>query len=282
MTVALAAAPGAQMLSVIPARAGCRVWSHRSGGRGVVTRLSTDASRVLVASERPLACDLVVLIIVTGILRRRFATASNPWLWRALHGTAYLCWPLAVLHGLLAGRLAKPYVDWSYGACLAAAELALTMRFVATVRSRDTAAQPVPEQPASALYAAPAVLDRLTGWPAPPGSTAGPAVGRAAAAGLARPAPAAARRGAAARAGRPPGDGPGNGRPGRSPRSGRRRRSGTPGRSRSRSGPPGPRQRERALGRHEAVGLAGRRRPYWSARNPQWPGPGEPAGGAWR
>ena len=134
-----------------------------------------------------LACDLFVLIIVTGILRRRFATASNPWLWRALHGTAYLCWPLAVLHGLLAGRLAKPYVDWSYGACLAAAGLALTMRFVATVRSRDTAAQPVPERAASALYAAPAVLDRLTGWPAPPGSTAGPAVGRAAAAGLARP-----------------------------------------------------------------------------------------------
>ncbi|HEV8218678.1 MAG TPA: hypothetical protein VGQ05_00270 [Streptosporangiaceae bacterium] len=134
-----------------------------------------------------LACDLFVLIIVTGILRRRFATAGNPWLWRALHGTAYLCWPLAVLHGLLAGRLAKPYVDWSYGACLAAAGLALTMRFVATVRSRDTAAQPVPERAASALYAAPAVLDRLTGWPAPPGSIAGPAVSRAAAAGLTGP-----------------------------------------------------------------------------------------------
>jgi hypothetical protein len=129
-----------------------------------------------------LACDLFVLIIVTGMLRRRFATTSHPWVWRALHGTAYLCWPLAVLHGLLAGRLAKPYVDWSYGACLAAAGLALTMRFMATVRGRDTAAQPVPDRPAAALYAAPAMLDRISGWPAPP---AGPALGAPASGGTA-------------------------------------------------------------------------------------------------
>jgi hypothetical protein len=196
-----------------------------------------------------LACDVFVLIIVTGIVRRRFATASNPWAWRALHGTAYLCWPLAVLHGLLAGRLAKPYVDWSYGACLAAAGLALTMRFMATVRSRDTAAQPVPDQPASALYSAPAVLDRLTGWPAPHGSTAGPAISRAAAGGLPGP-----PRRPPARA-LPPG------------------RAGQPV-------PPGewptwPQQAEWPA----PADWPAEPPPEWPAERP---GPGEPAGGAWR
>ena len=202
-----------------------------------------------------LACDLFMLIVVTGILRRRFATSGNPWLWRALHGTAYLCWPLALLHGLLAGRLAKPYVDWSYGACLAAAGLALTMRFVATIRTRDTAAQPVPDRPASALYAAPAVLDRLTGWPAPPGTTAGPAVGRAAAAGLAGPPR------------RPPA---GALPPGRADRQ-----------DPSREWPTQPQPAEWPAPQEWHTGPQAA---DWPAGPPsaQWPGPGEPAGGSWR
>jgi hypothetical protein len=220
-----------------------------------------------------LACDLFVLIVVTGILRRRFATSGNPWLWRALHGTAYLCWPLALLHGLLAGRLAKPYVDWSYGACLAAAGLALTMRFVATIRTRDTAAQPVPDQPASALYSAPAVLDRLTGWPAPPGSTAGPAVGRAAAAGLAGPPR------------RPPA---GALPPGRADRQDPSRER--PAWPQPAEWPPSP---EWHTGPQAAHAPTGPQAADWpggpqAADRPagpqpaQRPGPGEPAGGAWR
>jgi hypothetical protein len=89
-----------------------------------------------------LASDLFVVIIVTGALRRRFSTGARPWLWRSLHVTAYAAWPMAILHGLLAGRSAKPYVDWSYGACLAAVALALTARYVAAVRGRN-AADPV-------------------------------------------------------------------------------------------------------------------------------------------
>src|SRR5215469_18362382 len=65
-----------------------------------------------------IASDLVVLIIATGIVRRRFAGGRAPWAWRVLHVTAYLAWPFAILHGLLGGRPARPYVDWSYGACL--------------------------------------------------------------------------------------------------------------------------------------------------------------------
>ena len=124
-----------------------------------------------------IASDLVVLIIATGIVRRRFAAGRVPWAWRVLHVTAYLAWPFAILHGLQAGRPARPYVDWSYAACLAAAGLALVVRYVATVRGRDTAAQPVPGR---------------AQWPA---GAAGPALPS----GSARPAvatrPAAPRRG---------------------------------------------------------------------------------------
>jgi len=247
-------------LSALATHIMLEVMAHRAGLSAAAVPFLAGQGAGFYLGIGTLACDLFVLIIVTGILRRRFATASRPWAWRALHGTAYLCWPLALLHGLLAGRLAKPYVDWSYGACLAAAGLALTMRFVATIRTRDTAAQPVSDQPASALYAAPAVLDRLTGWPAPPGSTAGPAVGRAAAAGLARPPrrpPAALPPGRSDRQD-PPRDWPAQPQPAQWP---------VP--REWHTGPQAP------AGPQEAGWPAG---PQPSPR----PGPGEPADGAWR
>jgi hypothetical protein len=103
-----------------------------------------DHGRTLYLGFGTVASDLVVLIIVTGIMRGRFAAAHPPWTWRALHATAYLSWPLAILHGLLAGRTAKPYVDWSYGACVAVVGLALVIRVVGTVRVREMAGAPVP------------------------------------------------------------------------------------------------------------------------------------------
>ena len=93
-----------------------------------------------------IATDLFVLILMTGILRMRFAAAARPWVWRSLHATAYLAWPMAILHGLLAGRAAKPYVDWSYGGCLAAAGLALALRHVAMMRGRHLTGSAAPDQ----------------------------------------------------------------------------------------------------------------------------------------
>jgi len=123
-----------------------------------------------------IASDLVVLIIATGIVRRRFAGGRVPWAWRVLHVTAYLAWPFALLHGLLGGRPAQPYVNWSYAACLAAVALALVVRHVAKVRGRDTAGQPVPDR---------------ASWPAHAAAPAGtrPAAELAAQPGLPRPAP---------------------------------------------------------------------------------------------
>ena len=106
-----------------------------------------DQGRTLYLGLGTLASDLFVLILVTGILRARFATVRPTWAWRALHSAAYLAWVLGIIHGLLAGRAAKPYVDWSYGACVAAVGLALIVRVVAAGRVREVASSPVPEAP---------------------------------------------------------------------------------------------------------------------------------------
>jgi hypothetical protein len=111
------------------------------------------------------ASDLFVLIVVTGIARGRFV-GRRPWTWRAIHATAYLAWPMSIAHGLLAGRTAKPYVDWSYGACLAAVALALVIRLVAAIRGgTQTAAHPVAEHASAPVYGSvPAMMsERLAG-----------------------------------------------------------------------------------------------------------------------
>ena len=114
-----------------------------------------------------LASDLFVVIILTGALRRRFSKGAGRLVWRGLHVTAYAAWPMAVLHGLLAGRSARPYVDWSYGGCLAAVGLALTFRYVVLIRG-GSAADPVrPPRPRA-----------LPGYPGA-GQAAAPAFGAA-------------------------------------------------------------------------------------------------------
>lgn len=94
-----------------------------------------------------IASDLLIVIVVTGLLRGRFARLRPAWLWRAVHAVAYLCWPFAIVHGLLAGRTAKPYVDWSYGACVAAVALALVFRVAAGPRLGESAASHAEEPP---------------------------------------------------------------------------------------------------------------------------------------
>jgi hypothetical protein len=103
--------------------------------------------RALYLGMGTIASDLFLLVLVTGIMRGRFATLRPTWMWRALHAVAYLAWPLGILHGLLDGRTAKPYVDWSYGACVAAVGLALITRLVVAARVQETASSPVPAAP---------------------------------------------------------------------------------------------------------------------------------------
>ncbi len=81
-----------------------------------------------------LASDLLLVIVVTGVLRGRFAGAAHAWTWRATHLAAYLCWPLALVHGLTAGRAAPVWVVVAYMLCLVAVCAALVLRLVVTSR----------------------------------------------------------------------------------------------------------------------------------------------------
>ncbi|GLY90382.1 hypothetical protein [Actinoallomurus iriomotensis] len=83
-----------------------------------------------------IAGDLLVLALVTGVLRGRFVARSRPWLWRAVHATAYVMWPLAMIHGLSAGRAPKSWVTWSYVICFAVVMVAAASRLPRMARDR--------------------------------------------------------------------------------------------------------------------------------------------------
>ena len=91
------------------------------------------------------AFDLVLLLIATGLLRRRFSGALPvlPRMWRILHAAAYLCWPLAIVHGLTAGRPPSGLVVLCYCLCLAAVGAALVARLLLTAGGSAAA---VPER----------------------------------------------------------------------------------------------------------------------------------------
>jgi DMSO/TMAO reductase YedYZ heme-binding membrane subunit len=95
-----------------------------AGGRTVFIGLGT------------VAAQLMIVLAATGIARGRFAYLSRPALWRSIHATAYLCWPIALVHGLQAGRSPKPWVTLSYGACVALVVAALLVRAVTSRRQK--------------------------------------------------------------------------------------------------------------------------------------------------
>jgi hypothetical protein len=78
-----------------------------------------------------IASDLILLLVITGIIRKRFTAHGKAWRWRAMHYSSYVAFVFGVLHGLLGGRAAKPYVDWSYGFAIAVTALGLAIRFLA-------------------------------------------------------------------------------------------------------------------------------------------------------
>ena len=80
-----------------------------------------------------LSFDLIIAMIVTSLLRRRIGYGT----WRAVHWTAYLCWPLSVVHGLGTGSDVR--TAWSVLitlACVAMVLLAVAWRIVSGWPSR--------------------------------------------------------------------------------------------------------------------------------------------------
>ena len=102
--------------------------------------------RTFYMAEGTIASDIIILLVITGILRRRFTTNGNAWKWRAIHYSNYAALILGVLHGLLAGRKAiGTFVYWSYGVVILLLALAVMVRFLATsLRNKEVVAGAAP------------------------------------------------------------------------------------------------------------------------------------------
>ncbi|MEU1194786.1 cytochrome b/b6 domain-containing protein [Streptomyces sp. NPDC005813] len=87
-----------------------------------------------------LAGLLMIFTAITGALRSAFASpAPVAARWRAVHMLAYPAWCSALVHGLYAGRAAKPYVTVSYSLCLIAVMGALALRSASAPFKRKVA-----------------------------------------------------------------------------------------------------------------------------------------------
>ncbi|MFF0361159.1 cytochrome b/b6 domain-containing protein [Streptomyces fungicidicus] len=76
-----------------------------------------------------LAGMLMIFVAITGVLRNRFASpAPVAARWRAMHMLAYPAWCAALVHGLYAGRAAKPIFLILYGLSLLGVMAALMVR----------------------------------------------------------------------------------------------------------------------------------------------------------
>jgi DMSO/TMAO reductase YedYZ heme-binding membrane subunit len=76
-----------------------------------------------------LAAMLMIFVGITGALRSQFASpAEVAARWRAMHMLAYPAWCLALIHGLYAGRTAKPIFFILYSLSLAGVIAALALR----------------------------------------------------------------------------------------------------------------------------------------------------------
>jgi sulfoxide reductase heme-binding subunit YedZ len=90
------------------------------------------------------AIDLLAALVVTSLLRQQIGYR----VWRAVHWSAYACWPFAMLHGFQSGTDAStPWARAVYVACLASMLAAVGWRVttsVLTPASTTTPRVPLP------------------------------------------------------------------------------------------------------------------------------------------
>ncbi|MFI1988612.1 translation initiation factor III [Actinoplanes sp. NPDC020271] len=79
---------------------------------------------------------VMVLVTWSGIVRAKFIGRGKPWMWRAIHSVSYLIWPLALIHGLSAGRPAKTWVIVSYVVCVLLVLIGLAVRLSVSLNRR--------------------------------------------------------------------------------------------------------------------------------------------------
>ncbi|MFL6131087.1 MAG: ferric reductase-like transmembrane domain-containing protein [Mycobacteriales bacterium] len=99
-----------------------------------VTITIADSLIPFVASYRPvwlglgvLSADLFVALVVSSELRHRLGYGA----WRAVHWTAYACWPLAIVHSLGTGSdTRRGWAVWFVVGCVLLVLLAVAWRIV--------------------------------------------------------------------------------------------------------------------------------------------------------
>jgi sulfoxide reductase heme-binding subunit YedZ len=83
-----------------------------------------------------IASDLLLTLTVTSVLRHRM----RPGLWRAVHWTGYLCWPVALAHGLGIGTdSGKDWVFYLALVCIGVVAASLAARLAQLVRPASRA-----------------------------------------------------------------------------------------------------------------------------------------------
>jgi hypothetical protein len=79
---------------------------------------------------------VMVLVTWSGLVRARFIGRGKPWMWRAIHSVSYLVWPIALVHGLSAGRAAATWVTVSYVVCVLLVLIGLAVRLSVSLNRR--------------------------------------------------------------------------------------------------------------------------------------------------
>jgi predicted membrane protein len=107
-----------------------QILAERAGILDAVIPFMDTRARLVATGLGTIASDLLIVVFAIGMVRGRFAASSRPWVWRVLHGIAYLAWPIAIVHGLTAGRAPAGWVTTSYAVCLVAVLLAFVLRLI--------------------------------------------------------------------------------------------------------------------------------------------------------
>lgn len=105
------------------------------------------AAKALWVGLGAVSLDLIAALVVTSLLRRHI----GPRVWRLVHWTAYLCWPVAVAHTLGLGTDAgTTWLRATTGVCIGLVAAATTARVAGRVRGKRLA----PPRPVIARAAA--------------------------------------------------------------------------------------------------------------------------------
>jgi hypothetical protein len=122
---------------------------------------------------------IMVLVMWTGLARTRFIGRGKPWMWRSVHAVSYLMWPIALVHGLSAGRPAKTWVIVSYIVCVLGVLVGLAVRLSVSLNRRkdfaSTSTGTIKPVGAPATAAAPGSSKRRSRWGGDDAREPGPA-----------------------------------------------------------------------------------------------------------